>query len=495
MSQPLNRLGDMATPSTDPVPRRMRRVSDERRPTSTSSFGVGRREAHDASDFYARFTPPQISDDSTVNPFGVVDEVYCLDARQMDEGKERLQPDSVALMVTSPPYFAGKEYERELGQGHIPGDYLEYLQMLHDVFARCVEKLEPGGRIAVNVANLGRKPWRSLSADVIRILQDDLGLLLRGEIIWQKGRGASGSCAWGSFQSPANPVLRDLTERVVVASKGRFDRAVSRIDRARRGLPATATISKDEFMEATLDIWDIPPESATRVGHPAPFPVELPQRLIELYTYQGDLVLDPFMGSGSTAVAAVRTGRHFVGFDTDRSYVQQAKQRVEEEHRRLAAGPSRREVAVPAGAQPEPTSAAEAAELGEQARLVAEALLRDAGFDPVVAPTRPVHGVDLSLVATDRSGGTWYVEVVGGLGTPGPGLRSLDAVWRVIGKATLLDGADPSARGVIVLTTVLPQARSRGDQALRRAAPLIPAVLDLLGPETPTELRALARSS
>ena len=94
--------------------------------------------------------------------------------------------------------------------------------------------LEPGGRIAVNVANLGRKPYRSLSSDVMRILED-LGLLLRGEIIWQKGKSTSGSCAWGSFRSPANPVLRDITERVIVASKGRFDRARSQEERKCRG--------------------------------------------------------------------------------------------------------------------------------------------------------------------------------------------------------------------------------------------------------------------
>src|SRR5258708_34939952 len=90
---------------------------------------------------------------------------------------------SVALVVTSPPYFAGKQYEEELEREGVPASYLEYLQLLRDVFAECVRTLEPGGRIAVNVANLGRKPYRSLSADVIRILQDDLGLLLRGQVI------------------------------------------------------------------------------------------------------------------------------------------------------------------------------------------------------------------------------------------------------------------------------------------------------------------------
>jgi site-specific DNA-methyltransferase (adenine-specific) len=285
---------------------------------------VSRRENHDASGFYARFSAPTISADAEVAPPGVVDQIYVGDARSMD----RVRSSSVALVVTSPPYFAGKAYEEELGEGHIPATYVEYLTMLEDVFAECVDKLEPGGRIAVNVANLGRKPYRSLSADVIGILQDRLGLLLRGEVIWRKARGAGGNCAWGSFKKPANPVLRDLTERVVIASKGRFDRALDQRKRAQLGLPAEATTTADEFMDATLDLWELAPESATRVGHPAPFPVELPQRLIDLYTYRGDVVLDPFMGAGTTAEAAVRTDRRFVGFDTEPAYVDLAGERV-----------------------------------------------------------------------------------------------------------------------------------------------------------------------
>src|SRR3954451_22170452 len=169
----------------------------KRRATATSAFGVSKREAHDASGFYARFSPPELSDDDTVNEPKVLDELIVGDSRHMTDVADA----SVALVVTSPPYFAGKAYEEALGEDGIPGSYLEYLTLLEDVFAECVRTLEPGGRIAVNFANLGRKPFRSLSADVIRILQDDLGLLLRGEIIWQKGEGASGSCAWGSFNS------------------------------------------------------------------------------------------------------------------------------------------------------------------------------------------------------------------------------------------------------------------------------------------------------
>jgi len=294
--------------------------------TRTRTFGAGKRESHDASDFYARFTPPKISNDTTINPCRAADRLIVGDARDMRD----VDDNSVALVVTSPPYFAGKEYELALGEGGIPEDYLQYLAMLRDVFAECARVLEPGGRIAVNVANLGRKPYRSLAGDVTTILQDELALLLRGEIVWVKAKGASGSTAFGSYLQASNPVLRDVTERVVVASKGRFGRALPVKERAKRGLPHESTISKEEFLSSTLDVWEIRPERASRVQHPAPFPVELPERFIRLYTYRDDVVLDPFLGSGSAAVAAVRNGRHYVGYDLDPAYVEIARRRVED---------------------------------------------------------------------------------------------------------------------------------------------------------------------
>lgn len=296
--------------------------------TATSDFGSGKRESHDSTSFYERFNPPVVSGDERVERPTVVDRLFCADARTMSD--DQVRDRTVALLVTSPPYFTGKEYEVDMAAGHVPASYVEYLEMLHDVLAASLAKLEPGGRMAVNVANLGRKPYRSLSADVTAILQDDLGMLLRGEIIWQKARGAGNSCAWGSYRSPQNPVLRDVTERVLIASKGRFDRALKRPLREQLGFPHEATIDTDDFLEATIDVWEMPPASATRVGHPAPFPVELPRRLIELYTYKGDLVLDPFIGSGTTAVAAVQSGRHYVGFDTEQAYIELAERRVAE---------------------------------------------------------------------------------------------------------------------------------------------------------------------
>src|SRR3954454_6388096 len=303
-------------------------VMPQRRKTTTSNFGVSTRESHDSTPFYDRFRAPELSSDNDVpQPIAIAQPFVHGDARSM----EHVADGSVALVVTSPPYFAGKQYEEELEREGVPSSYLEYLDMLTSVFRECTKKLEPGGRIAVNVANLGRKPYRSLSSDVIRILEEDLHLLLRGELIWQKGEGANGSCAWGSFRSAANPVLRDISERVIVASKGRFDRAKSVKQRAAEHLPYESTLMTEDFMALTLDIWSIPPESARRVGHPAPFPVELPEQLIRLYTFKDDLVLDPFMGSGSALVAAARLGRRYVGYDLDPNYTRIAEERVKNE--------------------------------------------------------------------------------------------------------------------------------------------------------------------
>jgi site-specific DNA-methyltransferase (adenine-specific) len=387
--------------------------------TSTSSFGVGKRESHDSTDFYARFAPPEVSDDNTLGEPGELDVIHVGDARDMSAVADA----SVALVVTSPPYFAGKEYETALGEGHVPSDYLAYLSMLRDVLAECVRTLEPGGRIAVNVANLGRRPYRSLAADVTAILQDDLRLLLRGEVIWQKQRGASGSCAWGSYQSPANPVLRDTTERVILASKGRFDR-VGR-GSAPAGAAGVATIPGDEFMEATLDVWEIPAESATRVGHPAPFPVALVERCIQLFTYDGDVVLDPFMGSGTTAVAAVNTGRRYVGYDTDPGYVAQARERVGS--------------MVPAPPRDQRTL-----------KEIARTLLDDAGCTDVVENVRIAPGVTVAFRATAPDGIERLYELAG-VNTPArPGLTRIDSVWRTIAKAAIAHEVDPSTPFVVL---------------------------------------------
>ncbi|HVE95197.1 MAG TPA: site-specific DNA-methyltransferase [Acidimicrobiales bacterium] len=441
----------------------------ERRSTATSNFGVGRREAHDATAFYARFGSPEISSaDDVARPEPIGEPFRHGDARSMTS----LSDNSVALVVTSPPYFAGKQYEEELGRDGVPSSYLEYLTLLRDVFAECKRVLEPGGRIAVNVANLGRRPYRSLASDVIRILQDDLGLLLRGEIVWQKGDGASGSCAWGSFRSPANPVLRDLTERVIVASKGRFDRARSAKQRRAEGLPHEATLTSDEFMAATLDVWEMNAESARRVNHPAPFPVELPRRLIDLYTYADDLVLDPFMGSGSTLVAASRARRRYVGYDLDASYCDIARERVA-----LEGQPSADAKEVPDGA----------------VLAIAERALGAAGFE-ITGRAAKQRGLGLAVAFEVRNafGVVWYVDVAGSFTTARAGLDRTDAALRAVGRAHVLreTGRPP----LMLLTPHVPKPGSDADRILRSAGPkTVFDVLELLSDEANVRLAAYAQ--
>jgi site-specific DNA-methyltransferase (adenine-specific) len=355
--------------------------------------------------------------------------------------------------------------------------------MLRRVFQECKRVLEPGGRIAVNVANLGRKPYRSLSADVIEILQDELHLLLRGEVIWQKAEGAGGSCAWGSFRSAANPVLRDVTERVIIASKGRFDRAKSIDVRREEGLPHENEISPDEFLAATLDVWDIPPESAKRVNHPAPFPPELPQRLIRLYTYRDDLVVDPFMGSGTTILAAVRSGRRYLGYDIDQSYVATAQARLRAELKRQRTDHHLVNDNPPDGNPTRssdehiwkprldpPDFQARASKEGKVAQAIAEDLLLRAGFKITHKNLRLRGlGITINFVATDGDGVPWYFDVSGAFTTTQGGLARTDTVFTALGRANILihHGRTP----IVFLTSKLPKPRSEGDMALRAVGP------------------------
>jgi len=277
--------------------------------TSTRRFGTGKRESHDASAFYARsLVAAEFSEDDQVADASEVDRIWCHSAEHMPE----LPDNSVALMLTSPGYHVGKEYDTDT-------PFSEYLGLLERVLAETYRVLEPGGRAVVNVANLGRKPYVPLASLVTQIMTERLGFFMRGEVVWRKAKAMNGSCAWGSWMSAKNPTFRDTHEYCLCYSKGRMDRV-------RKG---RSTIDRDEFLAATLSVWDIPPESARRVGHPAPFPVALPRRFIELFTFEGDLVLDPFIGSGTTAVAAAESGRHYVGYDTDPSYVALAQRRLQ----------------------------------------------------------------------------------------------------------------------------------------------------------------------
>jgi site-specific DNA-methyltransferase (adenine-specific) len=293
----------------------MPRAKRPRSSTSTSAFGSPGRVSHDSSEFYGsrlyQDQPKEGELQYIENPLPAeaLNRVICASAEQM----AALPDCCVHLMVTSPPYNVGKVYDQDLT--------LEaYLEMLRRVWQEVWRVLVPGGRACINVANLGRKPYIPLHALIMEQMAE-LGFLMRGEIIWNKAASASSSTAWGSWRSASNPTLRDVHEYILVYSKGTF----------RRENPAAreATVGRDEFLDFTKSIWTFPAESARKVGHPAPFPLELPRRLIELYTFQGEVVLDPFMGSGQTALAAVQAGRSFVGYEIDPVYAALARQRVE----------------------------------------------------------------------------------------------------------------------------------------------------------------------
>jgi site-specific DNA-methyltransferase (adenine-specific) len=255
-------------------------------------------------------------------------------------------------------------------------------------------------------------------------------------------------------------------------------------------------------MEATTDVWEIPPESANRVGHPAPFPVDLPKRLIHLYTYYGDLVLDPFMGSGTTAIAALRTERHFVGYDTDEEYVARARERVRAERERIEQVanpdvlPSLRLPAVPGPAPLDEDFQKRATREGKAAKDVARALLDACGFADVVANVKLKGGVEVNFSAQDRAGNVWYFDVSGGFTSNRPGLKRTDTLWKALGKAAVIKQVDPDAR-LVLLTTDAPSPGSAGALALaelvgdEKRRP-IRAVIEMLRSDDQQRLRRYA---
>lgn len=283
--------------------------------TKTSSFGVSRRANHDSSKFYnSKLYKKQNKkevEDFKENPLpqSIIDRIFCSSSEKMKE----LPDNSIHLMITSPPYNVGKDYDKDMS-------LTEYLDMLRNVLKETHRVLVTGGRVAINVANVGRKPYLPLHSDIIKIMLD-LRFFMRGEIIWNKSASSGSSFAWGSWKSATNPVLRDVHEYILIFSKDSFSRKKDK---------KQDTIDNKEFIEFTKSIWTFPSVSAKQIGHPAPFPEELPRRIIQLYTFKDDIVLDPFIGSGQTALAALKTGRHYIGYDIDKKYCELAKKRINE---------------------------------------------------------------------------------------------------------------------------------------------------------------------
>lgn len=238
--------------------------------------------------------------------------IYVGDARHM----VHVPDNTVQLIITSPPYNVGKPYTHS--SDTLPWD--EYVQFLSDVWDECFRVLCPGGRICINIANTGRKPYVPLHAYVIMQLVEKK-FLLRGEIIWDKRTSAGISTAWGSFGKASNPVLRDTHEYIVIASKHSYTLAPPHTH------STTSMITPEQFTEYTKSVWTFP--AASHPSHPAVFPEELPKRLILLYSNLNDIVLDPFLGIGTTAIAAYKLGRRYIGYDISPEYIRIAHQNLE----------------------------------------------------------------------------------------------------------------------------------------------------------------------
>ncbi|NUN22909.1 MAG: site-specific DNA-methyltransferase [Candidatus Jettenia caeni] len=293
----------------------MKDLKYSRNGTKTSSFGTPGRINHDSSEFYNSKLYEGFKPDESIKyvenpiPAEVLNKIFCKSSERMDE----IPDNSVHLMITSPPYNVKKEYDQNLS-------LQEYRQLLKKVFQETYNKLIPGGRICINIANLGRKPYIPLHSYIIEDMLS-INFLMRGEIIWNKASSASPSTAWGSWLSAANPVLRDIHEYILVFSKSSF---------TRKRLKKVSTITKEEFLEFTKSVWTFPAVSAKSIGHPAPFPEELPHRLIQLYSFKGDVILDPFCGSGTACLSALKNERYYIGYDINKEYVELANRRIQE---------------------------------------------------------------------------------------------------------------------------------------------------------------------
>ena len=252
------------------------------------------------------------SSDIIVGKSTTANRIYQADSRSLD----MIEDGVVDLVICSPPYNVGKNYSNH--DDALPLE--DYLQLLRDVWIECRRVMRVGARICVNVAGVDRQPYLPLQSYITQQLIE-LGFLMRGEIIWNKAASVGVSTAWGSWQSPSNPTLRDLHEYVMVFCKDEF----------RLEEKGETDLTSEEFTSLTRSIWEFPTVSANKIGHPAPFPVELPRRLTKLYSWKGALVLDPFCGSGSTCVAAAQLGRLWIGVDMDPEYVQLARRRVSSE--------------------------------------------------------------------------------------------------------------------------------------------------------------------
>ncbi len=232
--------------------------------------------------------------------------------------------ESIDLIVTSPPYNVDIHYG--LFKDDIPYD--KYLEFTKEWLEKALELLKPDGRMCLNIPlDKNKGGQQSVYADIVTIAKE-VGWKYHSTIVWNEGN-ISRRTAWGSWMSASAPYVIAPVEMIVVMYKKRWKKTSG---------SKISDITRDEFIEWTNGLWTFPGENRKRIGHPAPFPLELPKRCIKLFSFVGDTVLDPFLGSGTTLVACALLNRMGIGVEIDERYCELAKNRLIKEAKILLSG-------------------------------------------------------------------------------------------------------------------------------------------------------------
>lgn len=252
----------------------------------------------------------------------VINSVICAD---VIDGLKQIPDGIVTLICSSPPYNVdASHWKYATANDNQP--YADYLKWLTDVFLECKRTLRSGGRIAINIDAMTNRQEdkdkeyiRSIDTDLTNIMKS-IGMKYFAEFVWLKHQVVGRATAWGSWCSPSTPVVRRNHEYIKVFSKDTFTLSGDR---------ENIDITPEEFTKFTISTWDIQPQTKKQCEHPAAFPEDIPYRLIKLYSYKDDIILDPFSGTGTTAYVASYLDRRYIGIDIDEKYCNYARERIE----------------------------------------------------------------------------------------------------------------------------------------------------------------------
>ena len=258
-----------------------------------------------------------------------INKIICADVL---DGLKLLPDNFVTLVITSPPYNLKIDYASAADDQ----PYIQYIDWLSKVFLECHRVLRKGGRCIINIDAMTNRQ-EDKEEEYIRDIRTDLsnhlkemGFKFFGEHVWYKsskdpsfngGQFNGKKTAWGSYMSPSTPAVRRNHEYILVYSKEQF-----KLEKTTES--GDPDITGEEFQNYIASTWSIQAETRKLGGHPVPFPIELPSRLIKLYSYPNDIILDPFNGVGTTCVAAKLLARRYIGIDMEESYCQYARDRI-----------------------------------------------------------------------------------------------------------------------------------------------------------------------